>query len=198
MTAAPRQYVLAVACALIAATSCADSHPPPVSCLSDADCPDGTCIGEADGRGVCLLACDYTVATRCDDGAWCRVFSTGSFCWHGGTVREGHVAPVPGDCAFGLGTIQDYTTEPLSWTCEPVCNETEDCRGGEECRGRCLPPCGPGNCVAPNRCALGGCVNERRFARIDCDADGTPDCYPGLVCDAGAIGGCAHPPPGEE
>lgn len=189
-----------LACAVLALAlpTCADSHPPPVSCTSDAECPAGICVGEGDGRGVCLLECDHLVATRCEDGAWCRVLSSGDYCWFGGTVGEGDIASAPGDCAFGLGTIQDYTAEPLRWVCEPVCNDSAHCRGGELCLGRCMPPCTPSTCVAPNRCALGTCVNERRFAQIDCDADGTPDCYPGLVCDPEAIGGCGYPAAGEE
>lgn len=136
---------------------------------------------------------------RCDDGSWCRVLNRSSYCWYGGAVPEGEVEPRPGDCAFGLAHTPDYTAEPLGLICEPVCNEDDDCREGELCTTRrCSPPCGAGTCESPNRCALGTCVNERRFAQIDCDADGTPDCYPGLVCDAEAIGGCAHPPEGEE
>jgi hypothetical protein len=104
--------------------------------------------------------------------------------------------------------------EPYRRTCEPICDTDAQCRSGERCQmfgGTCDVPCeGPGStpCTAPNRCVDGFCVNERRFARIDCDGDGVItltgclgaecDCRPTFVCDPEAIGGCAHPAPGTE
>lgn len=184
---------------VVSLSSCADSHPAPQSCASDADCTEGgVCVGASDGEGLCFVECDYAVAQRCADGSWCRAAPTLSYCWPGGPTPEGEVELRRGDCAFGLAQTTDYTAEPLRLICGPVCNVSDDCRRGEMCDGRCMPPCTSSTCVAPNRCAFDRCVNERRFARSDCNADGTPDCHPAFVCDPEAIGGCEHPPEGEE
>ena len=128
-------------------------------------------------------------------------FGGTAVCWPGGTLREGTDAGTTGaGCAFGLGAIRNLVAEPIAWVCEPVCDTSADCRAGEEC-GRtsvCAPPCTSENCPAPNRCAFGRCVNERRWARADCDGDGELDCEPYLQCDASEIGGCGLPPRDEE
>jgi hypothetical protein len=188
-----------------AAVGCADSHPPPRSCSTDTECgPLATCIGEADGSGLCADFCPDSLV-RCSNGAYCRV-TTAAVCSPGGAVAEGDVSLRAGaDCAFGLADTVDFTAEPLVYRCEPACNDDDDCRGGEVCfGGRCGVPCSETQpCPSPNRCMAGYCANERRFRAADCNGNGEYDfrpydCAPGLVCDSSAIGGCTHPPPGEE
>lgn len=125
-------------------------------------------------------------------------------CWPGGAVPEGNPATTQFECSFGLRTLPDFEAEPVRQICEPACNVDGDCRAGERCLdfGACRPPCrAPTDCASGSTClSTGVCVNARRFARIDCDGDGdlTPECIPSLQCDTEAIGGCAHPPEGEE
>jgi hypothetical protein len=119
------------------------------------------------------------------------------------------------NCGFGLLARAHYDEEPLGLTCEPVCDADSDCRPGERCSpgprgGSCDVPCeGPGAtpCAAPNRCVTGFCVNERRFAAMDCDADGVItltgcafgecDCRLGAICVPDERH-CGFPAPGTE
>jgi hypothetical protein len=137
-------------------------------------------------------------------------------CYPGGLATEGTTTLLGSECGFGLAPRPHYDEEPLRFTCEPVCDTDADCRAGERCHsyggGTCDVPCegsGATPCAPPNRCVDGFCLNERRFARIDCDGDGVIthtfcnpeldcDCFPWGVCDPDAIGGCAHPAPGTE
>lgn len=168
-------------------------------CASNAACgPLGMCIGEAaTGEGRCLSACDFD--NPCQDGAWCRYVEGSMVCWDGGTTGEGEIALDPGDCAFGLAATPDYTAEPLVDRCMPSCSfyrENDGCSEEEQCLGETCGsldchtrPCGP-----LDHCVYGMCINERRYARLDCDGDSYPDCYPGQICDPEVIGGCSYPP----
>jgi hypothetical protein len=189
--------------AWLLAAACADAHSPPVRCR-DGVCPSGqVCL--PDEGAICVPTCDAPVVSRCESGARCRMWMGGGVCWPGRTVREGGVTVGPYECAFGLRDVPDFESEPLRFTCQPVCNTDADCRGGEHCsasacRTRCTNSAGD-PCASTSHCVASGvCVNERRFARIDCDGDRdlTPECGVSLMCDPDAIGGCTYPPPGEE
>lgn len=170
---------------------CDEGRPCEAPLRCDVDRPDTSrrCIEDCDG------------VSRCDNGAWC----TSIGCTGGGTVGDGEVATDGGACAFGLAPVVDYTSDPLVSRCRPVCNVSADCPAGTTCQngavcmGSCMGPGATVDCEPPNRCAdTYVCANERRYDRADCDGDGVLDCQIGLVCDPEAIGGCAHPPMGEE
>jgi len=194
-----RARVGLVGLALLAA--CADAHPAPVRCL-DGVCPDGqVCL--ADEGSVCVARCDATTETRCENGAACFTYRTVDVCWPGRAVADGSIATVHFDCAFGLRSQPDYESEPLRDTCEPVCDRDADCRSGEVCWGTtCHAPCRSpdgASCAPTSQCVSRiVCVNERRFARVDCDGDGAHDCTLGLMCDPEDPTRCIHVPAGEE
>lgn len=195
----PMPRVVALAWALAFWAGCADSHAGE-PCSDEQPCPAPlVCDFGLDEMGVryaraCVPTCDELTTSRCTNGALCLA----NRCSAGGSVPQGGV----GDeftCAFGLVGRLTFAGEPAVRICTPVCNTAADCEGGEVCSiSSCTRPCeGPDSvpCSPPARCVGGvDCVNERRFARIDCDGDGDADCDPALACDLAAIGGCAHVP----
>lgn len=190
--------------ALLASAGCIVRAPPreiPAPCETNEACePTGTCIGETMGEGRCLRYC-FSSTRRCLDGAWCRAVAGGvNVCWDGGDVEEGEVSVSEGSCAFGLSVLPDYTVEPLVYRCARVCETDAHCEVGEACMsGGCQVPCGTEHpCDPIDHCVEGVCVNERRYARLDCDGDGYPDCRVPYQCDPDAIGGCSTAPRGEE
>lgn len=200
--------------------ACADTHAG--TCTLDG-CREGeTCVRtEYYPTGSCMPVCEWGIdGPRCDNGAWCLSGARPDFCYAGGPAIEGETTDISAlSCGFGLIGRRHYDEEPLRRTCEPVCDTDADCRTGERCSpgprgGSCDVPCeGPGStpCAPPNRCVTGFCVNERRFAAMDCNGDGVVhvvptgcpvgmecDCRLGLVCDEAAPGGCRLPEPGTE
>jgi len=184
--------------------ACSDSHAPPVRC-ADGVCPGGQ-ICLSDEGAICVATCDPLSVGRCDNGAACLSYRGLSVCWPGRTVPRGSPGLSEYECAFGLSTQPDYQSEPLRQVCEPVCNTLADCGAGEQCLSRnCVEPCSPTvGCEAGSHCIttyrVGICVNERRFARIDCDGDRdlVTECGPSLACDPEDRSRCIHVPMGEE
>lgn len=192
--------------AVILGLGCADAHPAPGRCL-DGVCPAGqVCL--LDEGAVCVATCDSTTVSRCDNGAVCWRYREGAVCRPGRTVTEGNEPPFQYDCAFGLRPQGDYESEPLRYSCEPVCDTNADCRSGEVCLGTtCGESCrnaAGGPCAPSSHCVMGFfggvCVNERRFTRIDCDGDRDlySECTVTLMCDPEDPSRCVHVPEGEE
>ncbi len=182
--------------------SCSLSHPEP-ECADGRPCEAPLVCDPPRGPGLtshCVPACDWSVAIRCPNGAYCL----STVCTTGGPTALGDVPAALDGCGFGMRPALDYTTDPLESVCRLVCDVDAHCPANHRCiQNMCLAGClVPGQeCSPPNLCVdRFDCVNERRFARIDCDGDRDLDaeCDPGLQCDASALGGCGYPPPGEE
>lgn len=178
---------------------CANAHYPP---CESGTCAEGFVCDPSIEGNVCVPACVIMVdGFICEDGAACYFRPRGGFrCAAGGTVEIGEVVLEPESCVFGTLPREDWTSDPLVWRCLVACSNDGDCAVAETCtEGGCVPRCAGRSevCGPANRCAVDGgqeyCVNERRFARIDCDGDGSADCPPYATCDASAVGGCTHP-----
>ena len=183
-------------------SACGTSHAPPVPC-EDGVCPEGQlCVRLPSERRVCADLCDRDETARCSSGAACTYHSsTAEVCWPGGDLMRGAHTIVNQRCGFGLTTRRDFESEPIDYTCQPVCELDEHCSDAERCQSQvtCAPPCPEGTaCGTDGRCVDGYCMNRRRYERLDCDGDGTPDCPFFTVCDAAAVTGCGRPPEGEE
>ncbi len=174
------------------------------TCNDHADCPDGFCVTEGDGPGVCHDT------SRCDEDEDCSGFGPGMGCDERGICAP-EEAPCPSgecgcesdaECDDGMLCINSLcaTSESvclfdfecaegsrcLDNECRATCDCDAGCPTGQACQsGMCVTAgVGSDGCVFNEDCGEVGfmCINATCFNT--CDDDAT--CNAGETCRAGA------------